>query len=316
MKDILEKQIGVEVLENEPMKKYTTFKVGGPAKFFVNVGNKQTLFKAIKAAKENKLDYYVFGGGSNMLVADKGYDGLVIHLDNAAFDLPETGVFRVFAGTNLMSFVQQVIKVGFGGLEFAGNIPGSVGGGTYGNAGAYGKGLGDYVIELETIIVENDEINLKVFTKEECEFAYRESIFKKNKNWIISEIVFRLEKDASADEKMQEVRKDWQKRSCSQPLSLPSAGCSFKNILYTDELSKYSEWEIKGKLPAARFIEEAECKGLKIGGAMVSETHANFIVNFDNATADDIVQVISAVKSRVRNSMGVQLEEEVQYVGF
>ena len=115
---------------------------------------------------------------------------------------------------------------------------------------------------------------------------------------------------------MADVKKDWQKRSCSQPWGKPSAGCSFKNILFTPELDKYKDWEIKGKLPAAKFIEEAGLKGQRIGGAMVSDQHANFILNDNKATADNVVSLISLVKTRVRNEFGIQLEEEVQYVGF
>ena len=155
-----------------------------------------------------------------------------------------------------------------------------------------------------------------MITNSDCEFDYRDSIFKKNKNWIIAEAVFLLNRDDSAKENLKKISAEYEIRCASQPLNFPSAGCSFKNVIYNNTLNKFKEWEVKGKLPAAKFIEEADLKGMKIGGAMVSDKHANFIINFNNAKADDVVQLISLVKTRVRNEFGVQLEEEIQYVGF
>ncbi|MBT5338578.1 UDP-N-acetylmuramate dehydrogenase [Candidatus Falkowbacteria bacterium] len=315
MKQQLSQKIGLEVLENEPLAKYTTFKIGGPAKFLVKVNNKIDLYKAVKAARELKLSFFILGGGSNVLVSDNGYDGLVIKLDEGQTEF-STSSAKVFAGNSWSGFIRDSVKHGLGGLEFGANIPGTVGGAVYGNAGAYGQGAGDYVDRVEIIDVEGEEVSLIVLSKEECEFAYRESLFKKNKHWIIAEVVFRLIADTNAAEKLEQIEDEWNKRMCSQPLNLPSAGCSFKNLLYTPELEKYKDWEIKGKLPAAKFIEELELKGKKIGGAMISDVHANFIVNFDNATADNVMQLISLVKTKVRDKFGVQLEEEVQYVGF
>lgn len=314
MQKELEKLIGLPVLADEPLKKYTTFKIGGPAKFFVVVNDKAHLFKAVKAAVDLHIPFIILGGGSNVLIADSGIDGLVIKLEPGEMEV-RGGRVTVFAGNLLGQFIREAVKSGLGGLEFAANIPGTIGGAVYGNAGAYGKGVGDFVDEVEVIVVDG-EVGLKILNKEECEFAYRESIFKKNKNWIVSEVAFALEKDASGEEKLAQIDAEWKKRLCSQPLDLPSAGCSFKNILYTDELKKFEAWAVKGKLPAAKFIEEAGLKGQKIGGAMVSDKHANFILNFDSATADDVIQLISLVKTKVRDEFNVQLEEEVQYLGF
>ncbi|MBT4722511.1 UDP-N-acetylmuramate dehydrogenase [Candidatus Falkowbacteria bacterium] len=317
MKDKLRTLIGLEVKENEPLKNHTTFKIGGPAKFFVEVQSKDELFKSLKAARELNLKYLILGGGSNVLVSDDGFDGLVIKLNNNEIEIKGSQV-TVFAGNNLKNTINQAMKENLGGLEFAANIPGTVGGAVRGNAGAYGKGVGDYVEQVEVIVLGEKEVSLKVLTKDDCEFDYRESLFKKNENWIISEVVLVLESKSQEDiQKEQEsIDADWKKRCGSQPYDTPSAGCTFKNIIYTDELLKYKDWETHGKVPAGRFIEEADLKGKKIGGAMVSEKHSNFIVNFDNATADDVVQLISFVKTRVRDEFGVQLQEEVQYIGF
>lgn len=316
MKEELRKKIGLEVLENEPLKNHTTFRIGGPAKFFVRVTNKNELYKAIQACYDLGLDYFLLGGGSNILVADKGFDGLVIKTEKGQIDI-DNNIVTAFAGTNLMYMVREVVKNQLGGLEFAANIPGTVGGGVRGNCGAYGKGVGDFVKEVEVLVLDEDEVSIKILTKEECEFAYRESIFKKMPNWVIAEIRFELDKDVEASEKMKDIQKEWGNRCSKQPLAYPSAGCSFKNILFDPvKHAKYAEWEIKGKLPVARFIEEADLKETKIGGAMVSGKHGNFIINYENATADHVAQLISLVKTRLHNEFDLDVEEEVQYVGF
>ncbi|MEK7511796.1 MAG: UDP-N-acetylmuramate dehydrogenase [Patescibacteria group bacterium] len=323
MKELLDNKIGLPVLVNEPLRNYTTFKIGGPAKFFVKVNNAVDLQKALNAAMEFKLPFFILGGGSNVLVSDKGFDGLVIRLESAELAF-EGNKVRVFGGNNWSDFVRKTIDNGLTGLEFGANIPGTVGGAIYGNAGAYGQGVGDYVFEIEIISYDTRTVGteqcsaptVRVLSKNECVFGYRDSIFKKNKDWVIAEATFELKTDANSQEKFKKIKDEYEIRCASQPLNFPSAGCSFKNVVYNEELAKFKEWEVKGKLPAARFIEEADLKGMKIGGAMVSDKHANFIINFNNAKADDVVQLISLVKTRVRNEFGVQLEEEIQYIGF
>ena len=316
MKEELMKKTGLEVIENEPLRNHTSFRIGGPAKFFVRVANKIELYKTLQACYELGLDYFLLGGGSNVLISDKGFDGVVIKTEKGQIEI-KNNLVTAFAGTNLMYMIREVIKSGLGGLEFAANIPGTVGGGVRGNCGAYGKGIGDYVKEVEIIVIDQGEVYLKILTKDECEFAYRESIFKKNHNWVVAEIRFELKNDDQAEEKMKEIKAEWGIRCAKQPLTYPSAGCSFKNILFDPkEHDNYKDWEIKGKLPVARFIEESDLKGTKIGGAMVSDKHCNFIVNIDNASADHVVQLISLVKTRLRDKFGINVEEEVQYIGF
>jgi len=316
MKEELEQLIGLEVIENELLKNHTTFRVGGPAKYFVKVANKAQLLAALRAAHTKKLPFFILGGGSNVLVADKGFDGLVIKTTPGEFVIKGNSV-TAFSGAILSKMIREAIENKLGGLEFAGNIPGTVGGGVRGNCGAYGKGVGDFVKQVEAICLDETGIGLKIFTKDECEFAYRESIFKQNPDWIIAEVIFELVPAEAAEELLSKIDQEWQERCAKQPLSVPSAGCTFKNINFDNqEHEKYTGWQSNGKLAAGRFIEEADLKGMKIGGARVSDKHANFIINFDNATADDIVQLISLVKTRVRNQFGVQFEEEIQYVGF
>ena len=314
--EALNQKINLPILENESMAKYSTYRIGGPARFFVVVRNKQELLRALTVAKELELKYFVLGGGSNILVADKGFDGLVINTQDGEYQFENNEVIA-FAGVNLSVMIRDAVKKGLGGLEFAGNIPGMVGGGVRGNCGAYGQGVGDFVAQVEVIVMDADLPYLKELTQSECEFAYRESIFKRHPELIIAEVKFVLKLDGLAEEKLKAISAEWQRRAEKQPLECPSAGCSFKNIIYDDtSMSKYSAWSVQGKLAAGKFIEEADLKGMKIGGAMVSDKHGNFIINTGKATADDVVQLISLVKTRVRNEFGINLEEEIQYVGF
>ncbi|MFA6537140.1 MAG: UDP-N-acetylmuramate dehydrogenase [Patescibacteria group bacterium] len=310
----LEQQLSLPVIENENLSNHTNFKVGGPAKYFVKVENVPQLFTAINVAKKNNLPFFVIGGGSNILVSDNGFDGLVIKTVPGKMEITGEKI-KVFAGNILNLTIREAIANKLSGLEFAGNIPGTVGGAIYGNAGAYGQGAGDLVESIEVIDLQN-EPSLKIFSKEACQFAYRDSIFKKNKNLIVAGVIFKLTHDENSEEKIKVIDVEWQKRVCSQPLNLPSCGCWFKNILASNETKKYESWSSNGKISAAKFIDEAGLKGFKIGGAGVSDVHANFIVNLGAAKAEDVLQLVSVVKTKVRNEFGVQLEEEVQYVGF
>lgn len=316
MKIELEQMIGTKVVEAEPLKNHTTFRVGGPAKYYVEVNDKVQLFKALQAAQALKLPFFILGGGSNVLVADKGFDGLVIHPVHSAPTFKANRV-TVFAGSVLAQVIRAAAQQNLGGLDFAANIPGTVGGGVRGNCGAYGKGVGDFVKQVEVICLDDNEVSLKVLDKEACEFSYRESIFKKKPNWVIAEIVLELEPLADPQTALSKMEAEWQARQANQPLDMPSAGCTFKNVVFDEKVhEKYTGWQANGKLAAAKFIDEADLKGIKIGGAMISDKHANFIVNFNNATADDILQLISLVKTRLRNNFGLQFDEEIQYVGF
>jgi len=316
MKEELQKLIGVEVLQSEPLKNHTTFRVGGPAKYFVKVKNKAELYTALKAAKAKSLPYFVLGGGSNVLVADKGFDGLVINTLPGELSI-KGKIVTAFAGNILSQLIRAANKEKLGGMEFAANIPGTVGGGVRGNCGAYGKGVGDFVKQVEAICLDGNEFSLKVLDNEQCQFAYRESIFKQKPEWIIAEVILELLECSIAAEELKKMDAEWEQRRSKQPLELPSAGCTFKNLNFNNqEHEKYTGWQTNGKLAAGKFIEESGLKGMKIGGAMISDKHANFIVNTGNASADDIIQLISLVKTRIRNEFGVQLDEEIQYVGF
>lgn len=311
-----EKLVGVEILENEPMAKHTTFKVGGPAQYYVEVNNKANLHKVLTAAKELKLPFFIFGGGSNLLVSDKGVSGLVIKLTEGEIDIIGNRI-KVFSGNNLRRMILKSIESGLRGLESAANIPGTVGGGVRGNAGAFGKGLGDYIKEVEALNVSGGEVSLEIFSKEECGFDYRHSMFKERPELIIAEIEFELTKsDNDIDKRLKDIENELADRQKKQPYDYPSAGCAFKNVVFQPKYSDLADWRIHGKIPAAKLIEKSGLKGKKIGGAQISKKHANFVVNSDNATADDIIKLIEFVKKEVKENFGVELEEEVQKIGF
>jgi UDP-N-acetylmuramate dehydrogenase len=312
----LREKIGPEVKENEVLAPYTTFKIGGPAQYFVEVGSRDKLHKVLSVAVELKLPYFFLGGGSNLLISDDGIEGLVIRFVDGPIEIKGQRV-TVFAGNNWKNFVREVVKAELGGLVPCGNIPGTVGGALRGNAGAYGVDNGQFVKQVEALVVGKEEVSLNVLSKEECRFSYRESIFKREPSFVVSEVTYEFPPlEGTVEDTLAEIDKEMATRNEKHPMDFPNAGSTFKNVIYSDDVAQYKEWEKYGKIPAFRFIEAAGLKGMKIGGAQVSEKHCNFIVNTGDATADDVIQLISMVKMKVRDQMGVQLMEELQYIGF
>jgi len=311
-----ENLLNIEILENEPMAKHTTFKVGGPAQYFVEINNKADLHKVLALAKSLKMPFFIFGNGSNILVSDKGIKGLVIKLTEGQTDIIGNQV-KVFSGNNLRTMILKSINQGLAGLEFAANIPATVGGAIRGNAGAYGKGVGDFIKEIEVLKIGGDEISLEIMSKEECQFEYRHSIFKQRPELIIVEATFKLlTSKEDIKERLKAIKDELEERKAKQPYECPSAGCTFKNVVYTDKYENLKSWEVHGKIPAGKLIEEAGLKGKTIKGANVSDKHANFITGSAKASAQDILDLIELVKKEVKEKFGVELEEEVQKVGF
>lgn len=295
------------------LKKYTTFKIGGPAEYFADVKNVADLQEVLKWAKENKQPIKILGGGSNMLISDNGLKGLVIKLSLDKLEFDDTKV-TVGPGVMLAYLLNMAIKNGLTGLEFAAGIPGTVGGATRGNAGTYGIAMDSVVKSIKYL---DEDLNSKEMPASEAQFAYRHSIFKE-KAWIILELNIELEKgDVKAAQALIKERLEY--RQNTQP-NLPSAGCIFKNVQFKNvnlkelkakniEIEKFDKFK---KIPAAYIIERAGLKGHKIGDAQVSELHANYIVNNGQATAEQVIMLISFIKQQVRDKYGVQLQEEVQ----
>ena len=283
------------------LKNYTTFRIGGPAKYFYIARTKQDLIKAIKTAKELKLLFFVLGGGSNLLVSDKGYNGLVISYQLSIINfLPLKAGFKIVAGAGLPlgKLVSASAEKGLTGLEWAAGIPGTIGGAIRGNAGAFGKSMADVVKSVEVFNV-GENIS-RPFLNKDCEFEYRDSIFKHNSNLIILSAKIQLKK-GDKKEIQKKIKEYLDKRKKTQPLGFPSAGSIFKNP--------------EGFF-AAELIEKCGLKGKKINEVQISEIHSNFIVNLGKGKAKDVEKLIKLVKQKVKQKFGIDLEEEIDILSF
>lgn len=283
------------VVFDESMSTHTTFRIGGPAEAFVTVNNEEELLSVLQLCSENCEKVTIVGNGSNLLVSDQGIQGVVIKTggDFLKMDIADNKVI-VGSGLLMSKFCTQLAKAGLSGLEFAGGIPGSVGGGVYMNAGAYGGALSDKLISVKYI---DEDLNICEKEKKDLELGYRHSFFC-GKKCIILKCEFELEKGNSSDisAKITEYNK---MRSDKQPLEYPSAGSTFKR----------PDGYFAGKL-----IEDSGLKGYKIGGAQVSEKHAGFVINTGDATAEDVLKLIEYIKKVVYNKFGVMLEEEIRLI--
>jgi UDP-N-acetylmuramate dehydrogenase len=308
----------LKIREKVLLKDYTTFKIGGPARYFFVAKNKEDWKNAILWAKKKRLPFFILGGGSNVLFSDKGFNGLVIKMQNTQYKIRNTKIVAE-AGVPLQKLVLEAAKKGLSGLENLAGIPGTLGGAIWGNAGAFGREIGDLVEEVKILQIANGKLQIVNFKKEDCKFGYRESIFKRKENWIILEAILRLKKGKKKEieEKIKEILR---LRKEKQPLEFPSAGSVFKNVPI-EKVSKrirekFREKIKDGFLPAGVLIEAAGLKGFQIGGAKISEKHANFIVNVGKAKASDVKELIEKIKKEVKKKFKIQLEEEIKLVGF
>lgn len=282
------------IILNEPLAKYTTFRIGGDADYFVEPTDVDDVINIIEYANSHSVPYYVMGNGSNILISDDGIRGIVINLETGFNYLKnENEIMVAGAGVKIARFVDYCIQNNYSGVEMLAGIPATVGGALVMNAGAYGGEIADYVTEVKVI----KSGKLKTLKKEDCGFKYRNSDLK---NSVVLEASFKLE--TGDKEKISQKRKELIiHRNETQPVEIPNAGCVFKN---------------PGVKKAAILIEQCGLKGTKFGGAMVSHKHANFIVNFDNASANDVIELVKLVKRSVFEKTGIILEMEVKLVGF
>jgi UDP-N-acetylmuramate dehydrogenase len=291
----LNQQLNNKVMQNLPMSLHTTFKIGGPAKYFFAAQSEKDLVEALKIAKELEIKFFILGGGSNILVSDQGFDGLVIKMNLNNLNIMNNEVVAE-AGVNLGNLIGQTAKNNLGGLEFLAGVPGTVGGAIYGNAGSPQIDISDFIKKVKVL---DKNFNIVEINKDQCKFAYRQSRFKETKEIILS-AVFEMKK-GDRDQIQEKIKESLKKKKDSQPLEFPSAGSIFKN---------------PKEKPAWQLIKEADLPGKKIGGAMISEKHANYIVNTENATAEQVIMLISLIKQKIRTQFNIQLQEEIQLVGF
>jgi len=303
------------VLQDAPLSRYTRFGIGGPADLYAETKDANTFIRAMKIASSSGMETVVIGGGTNLIVSDDGFRGLVLKF--ASDGIWEDGThIHADAGAVLQTLVDYSIDRGLKGLETMTGIPGSVGAAVYGNAGAYGHSISERVTSVRFI----DAGELREFDNAECEFHYRESVFKRHKEWIIVSSTLALE-PADAGELRAAADKILAVRNAKYPPTMKCAGSIFKNFLLAELPANVAaevpaKSVIEGKVPSAWFLEQVGAKGMRSGDIHVADYHANLIYNAGNGTAADLVQLIQELKRRVERRWGIPLEEEVQYVGF
>lgn len=306
--NILKELPGIK--KNVLLAPYTTFRIGGPAKYFFLAKNKEDIIKAVKSAKKNNLPFFILGSGSNLLVSDKGFKGLVIKLQVASYKLQKNRIITE-AGVLLAKIVNLSIKNNLTGLEWTIGIPGTIAGAVRGNAGAYGHSISESVNGVQVLTCKGEILN---YTNQDCQFGYRDSIFKRNKE-IILEVVLQLTKGNK--EKTQKQIKEYLTIRKNKIPPYPSAGSIFKNLPSQVFLRKNLRGQEKiknGMVPTGYLIEQCGLKGKQIGQAKISDQHANFIVNLNGAKAKDVIALIKICKKEVKKKFGVDLEEEIKII--
>lgn len=305
---------------DEPLAKHTYFKIGGPADLFYEAKNIDELIGAVQSAIMYKIPYFVIGGGSNMLISDTGFRGLVIKnkstsiqlkgiaggVEKGKLDLKEAMV-QADSGVPANLLIRYTLDQGLSGLEDMLGLPGSVGGAVYNNSHHLDKLFGDHIIEVSALGIDG---KIKKYTQKELKFDYDYSIFHKTKEIILT-ATFQL-KRGDKDSLWEIANQAVKRRSSTQPLGIPSSGCMFKNIPLADAMRLGTPDTI---LSAGYLIDKAGLKGFSVGGASVSQVHANFIVNDGTASSSDVENLVKEIKWQIKKKYGVKLEEEVIIIG-
>lgn len=305
---------------NEPMSAHTNLRIGGPARLYVALGDADQIVQAVRVAEEAGVPWYVFGGGSNLLVADTGFEGLVIQA--TLRDLRTEGE-SVHAGAGAITALvaRKAADAGLTGFEWAIGVPGTMGGAVYGNAGCYGGEMKDVITAVDAYdIAQKKRVT---YTNAECQFGYRESRFKKERHLIFGCTIKLAPGDKNtANARMKEIVDT---RKEKQPLDASSAGCAFKNFEFTNEadiaklqsVTDVPEAMVRAKrIPAGWLVDQAGLLGTSVGNISVSQKHGNFLVQKSGATAADTVALMQNIKKTIQERFGIVLQEEVQLLGF
>jgi UDP-N-acetylmuramate dehydrogenase len=322
----LQTEISPLVRANEPMSRHTTYKLGGPAEFFFEAKSSDDVAKALAIAEKYGLSFYVFGGGSNMVVSDNGIKGLVIKMTNRNFRIEGAEVIAE-AGTPTGLLSLRATEAGLTGFEWAVGLPGTIGGAVRGNGGMFGGEMKD---SIKTVRVFHHGQE-KTLTNEECQFVYRGSLFKKYPSYIVIEATLQLAPTTDLEAGKAQLRNHLLEKKAKQPIEFACAGCIFTNW-HPPTSEDFEKFRITmknlgydkipttpmGNVPAGWIIDKLGLAGTKIGGLEVSTKHANFFTNDGTGTTDHLIQLIAAIKTRTRNATNgiVQLKEEVEFVGF
>jgi len=315
--------INMQIKEKIKLASYTSFKTGGVAQYFCEVKKLRELKECINWSKENNIKYHILGNGSNILVNDIGVDGLVIKISNKNIKWLTSGCL-VESGVILNNLITLASKRNLGGLEWAFGIPCTVGGAVRNNAGAFGKSIKDSIKKIAFFDTKKNKI--EIYKPKNTDFGYHETVFKKHPNWIVWEVELKMNRKDKKNIK-KELDEVTKKRKDKQPLEYPSVGSFFKNPLVknitdrkglklAEEFAKSIGEKKVEKIPAGFIIEKAKLKGRKIGGVEISKKHGNFLINTGNAKSEDAIILASIIKQKVRNLFGIQLQEEVEYLGF
>lgn len=299
------------VKTNEPMSKHTTFKIGGPADYFVTVDSVSNLVDILRYLDGEGAPYFVLGGGSNMLVKDEGYRGVVVHVSAQKFEI-DADRLTADAGSVTVEVARQSIQAGLTGFEWGVGVPGTIGGAVRGNAGAMGGEMKDVVESVEAYR-DGEVIRL---TNAECGFGYRESIFKHSRDVVLRATLV-LERSENK-EGMKKALEHLQYRSKTQPQGYASTGCIFKNFEISGQKLDFEvpeEFIKRGTIAAGWLVDQAGMKGAQVGKAMVSERHGNFVVNAGGASAADVMALVEQIKEKVYTKFRISLQEEIQIIG-
>lgn len=308
---------GIQCTENVPLSRLTRFAIGGPARMLADASSESALIAALEAIREAKEPYALYtliGGGTNLVADDRGFPGVVLRYTAKHVEVDGARV-QVAAGVILQDLVDSTIAAGLQGLHTMTGIPGWVGGAVYGNAGAYGHSIHEFVDSVRFF----DGSMVREIGNGECEFRYRESIFKRHKDWIVLETTLRL--PAADPAELRTIAEGILKiRNEKYPPTMHCAGSIFKNLILA-ELPESVRVQVpervirEGKVPSAYFLELAGAKGMALGGVRVADYHANLIYNAGGGTSKQVRELIEILKKRVQERSGLLLEEEVQYLG-
>jgi UDP-N-acetylmuramate dehydrogenase len=304
----------LKVSRDAPLSQHTRFAIGGPASILVEAPDAVSFVSALQIARSSGLNYVVIGGGTNLIVSDDGFCGVVLKLTAHRIVIEDTQV-TADAGVVLQDLVDTTVDRGLQGLETMTGIPGSTGAAVYGNAGAYGHSISERVTAVEFF----DGSDVRRIDNAACQFRYRESIFKRHKDWIIFTTDLRM---TPADSTVLRAAADkiLAVRNAKYPPTMKCAGSIFKNFLLAELPASVAAQVpatsiIEGKVPSAWFLERVGAKGMREGGILVADYHANLIYNVGDGTARELKSLIGELKRRVRDRFGIEVEEEVQYVG-
>lgn len=308
--------------ENIPLAPYTIYKIGGPARFFVEVADAHELDQAVGFAAEMHISFVILGAGSNVLVSDNGFEGLVIRMKGGNISV-QGDHLRVDAGVMMARAVMESGKASLSGFEWGIGVPGTIGGSVRGNAGCFGGEMRDIVESVE--VFDFQTAARYTLYAARCEFGYRDSVFKKHPEWIIISAVLKFNKGDAATIQ-QEIRRISETRVAKQDIGAKCCGCIFKNVPWPERdeereklLTQFPQlmaFRDRATIPSAFLIDRAGLKGRMTGNICISEKHANFFINNGGGTSSEVMALIARAKEEVRKKFNINLHEEIQMIGF